>query len=98
MRGDREGTVNIWKPVDKLGFRLATYWTPVLQVRAGTVSTLLGLCLVPLVVVSGEPPLIYLMSAGALILGGMGILVTAVLAVKEDDTLEEEDLLPEEES
>jgi hypothetical protein len=88
-------SVNVWRPLDWLGYRAATWWTPQLQVRTGTLCTLAGIALVPFVLVSGEPPLIYLMSAGALVLSGMSILVTAVLALHEDPEASEEDLDPD---
>jgi hypothetical protein len=87
--------VNVWRPIEWVGYALARWWTPKLQVRTGSLATLAGIALVPLVFISGEPPLIYLMSAVALILGGMGVLVTAVLAVKEDPETTEEDIRPD---
>lgn len=58
--------------------------------------TILGVALVPYGLLSSEPFVIYEMSALALVIGGMGILVTAVLAVKEDPHSDEEDLKPNE--
>lgn len=84
----------IWKPVDWLGYKLAKWWTPQLQVRTGTVLTILGVLLLVYTPLSGEPPLIYFMSALALIIGGLSVLVTAVLAVAEDPDMTSDDLDP----
>lgn len=84
--------MNVWKPIDRLGYAIAKWWSPRLQVRTGVMLTLTGLGLVPYVVWSGEPPVIYEMSALALIFGGLGVIVTAVLALKEDADSSEEDL------
>lgn len=81
--------------IDSLGYWIAKRWTPILQVRVGTLSTIAGLLLIPVGFISGEPILIYMMSAFALVLAGLGVLVTAVLAVKEDPDSSEEDLKPE---
>lgn len=89
------------KWLDGLGYRLATWWTPALQVRTGTLLTLLGFAfgvLTPFAVWAGGVWLLlltYVMSFLALVLGGMGILVTAVLAVKTAPDVSEEDLNPE---
>lgn len=81
--------------LDKVGYALATWWTPMLQVRSGTVATLAGILLALYGPFSSEQFLIYEMSAVALILAGMGILVTAILAVKEDPELSHDDLDPD---
>lgn len=86
--------MSLWKPIDWLGYEIAKWWTPQLQVRTGVVMTLVGIVLLPVGPFSGEPPLIYYMSAFALIVGGMSVLITAVLAIKEDDKASEEDLRP----
>lgn len=86
--------MNIWHPIDVIGYKIATVWTPPWQVRTGVVLTLGGVVLIPYVFLSGEPPVIYLMSAGALILGGLGVVVTAVLAVREDPDSSTDDLKP----
>lgn len=86
--------MNLIKPIDKLGYILATWWTPKLQVRTGTLLTILGVLLIPYGIFTGEPLLIYEMSALALVIGGLGVLVTAVLAVEEDPNSKKEDLDP----
>ncbi len=85
----------MWRWIDRLGYVLAAFWTPRLQVRTGTICTLAGVILAFYGPFSGEQFLIYEMSALALVLGGMGILVTAVLAVKQDPDTSEEDLDPD---
>jgi hypothetical protein len=87
--------MSIWNPIDRLGHWIATSWTPLLQVRSGTVCTLGGIVLGLYGPWSGEQFLIYEMSAVALILAGLGILVTAVLAVNEDPDSDPEELLPD---
>lgn len=86
--------MKIWNPIDRLGHWLAVGWTPRLQVRTGTLCTLGGIAVAAYGPFSGEPIFIFEMSAIALILAGMGILVTAVLAVKEDPDSDTEDLDP----
>lgn len=86
--------MNVWHPVDRLGYLLSIGWTPHLQVRTGTLLTILGFVLIPYGPFSGEPLLVYEMSALALVLAGLGILVTAVLAVKEDPDSDTEELNP----
>jgi hypothetical protein len=56
--------------------------------------TLGGLALIPYVFFAGEPPVIYLMSAVALVLGGLSVVVTAVLAVHSDPQSDPKDLKP----
>lgn len=87
--------MNIWRPVDAVGHAVVQWWSPLRQVRTGVLVTAVGLALIGYLPFSGEPPLIYLMSAVALVLAGLGILVTAVLALKEDDDASEDDLLPD---
>lgn len=84
----------MWRPIDWLGHKLAVGWTPKLQVRTGTVLTIAGVALMPYGFVAGEPFLVYEMSAVALVLGGLGVLVTAVLAVKEDPDSSTDELQP----
>ena len=57
-------------------------FTPVNQTRLGVVMTDLGIVLAVAwwFVARSEPPLIYEMSAFALVFGGVGVVVTAVLA------------------
>lgn len=84
----------MWRGIDRIGYWIATTWSPVRQLRTGVVLTIVGLGLIPYVFFSDEPPLIYLMSAVALVLGGLGVVVTAVLAVHQDPDSDPEDLKP----
>jgi hypothetical protein len=74
---------------------MATSWTPRLQVRTGTLCTIGGVILALYGPFTSEQFLIYEMSAFALVLAGLGVLVTAVLAVKEDPDTSEDDLDPD---
>lgn len=84
----------IWKPIDEVGYWIHQKWTPELQIRTGTLMTIVGVVLVPIGPFTGEPLLVYEMSAAALIVGGLGVLITAMLAVKQDPNVSEEDLKP----
>lgn len=86
--------IDVWKPIDNIGFWIATWWSPAKQVRTGVILCVISLALIPYVFLAGEPPIIYLMSASALLLGGLGIVVTAVLAVKEAPDSDVDDLRP----
>lgn len=86
--------MSLWKPVDWLALKIAESFTPVWQMRLGVVMVLAGLVLVLGGFVTSEPPLIYQMSAWALVIGGLGFLVTALLALREDPEASEEDLKP----
>ena len=86
--------MNVWKPVDLMGYWLAAQWTPVRQIRTGVLATIAGVILIVVGFFVDEPPLIYQMSAWTFMFGGLGIVVTAVLALKEDPDLTEEDLKP----
>lgn len=85
----------LWDPIDRFGYVLFKWWTPQLQVRTGVLSVLLGIGLALYGPWSGEPILIYEMSALALFIGGLGVLVTAVLAVREDPEMQDNDLNPD---
>lgn len=86
--------IDIWKPVDAAGYWIATWWTPAKQVRTGVVLTLGSALMFLYLPFSGEPPVIYIMSAFALLFGGLGIIVTAVLAIHEDPESSQDDLKP----
>jgi peptidoglycan/LPS O-acetylase OafA/YrhL len=84
----------MWNLIDRIGYWIATKWTPAWQLRTGVALTLGGLALIPYVFVADEPPVIYLMSAVALVLGGLSVVVTAVLAVHSDPDSDPKDLKP----
>lgn len=85
----------MWRWVDRVGYWTATSWTPMWQVRTGVVLTIVSFLTLLYLPFSGEPPVIYVMSALALVLTGLGLIFTAVLALKEDDAASEEDLSPD---
>lgn len=87
--------MNFWRPIDALGYGLFAWWTPQLQVRTGVLTLLAGTALAFWGPFSGEQFLIYEMSAWALIIGGMGVVETAILAVRQDPETDPEDLKPE---
>lgn len=72
--------MNWWKPLDVQGDWIRRVFTPEHQVRLGVVMTDLGLVFCLLVFKTDEPPLIFEMSALALLFAGIGTVVTAVLA------------------
>jgi hypothetical protein len=84
----------MWNVIDRIGYWIATKWTPAWQLRTGVALTLGGFALIPYVFFAGEPPVIYLMSAVALVLGGLSVVVTAVLAVHSDPNSDPKDLKP----
>lgn len=75
----------IWRPVDWVGKQIHEHWTPLWQVRTGVLCAFASLVLVVYGVRTKEPLLIYQMSAFALVLAGVGLIITAVLAVEETD-------------
>lgn len=76
----------MWKVLDSQSDWIRRVFDPLAQMRLGVVMTDLGFLLAIIwpVIARSEPPLIYEMSAGALIFGGVGVVVTAKLA--EDTT------------
>lgn len=86
--------MKFWDPLDRVAAAVADWWSPKLQVRTGLLLTIVGLIAIPYGPFSGEPLMVYEMSAVALVLGGLGVLVTAVLALKQDPNTSEEDLAP----
>lgn len=83
-----------WRPVDLAGRAFVEWWKPVRQLRTGVLAIAGGIVIAAVGPMVDEPPLVYQMSAMALILGGAGIAVTAVLALKQDPDSSEDDLLP----
>lgn len=76
----------LWRVLDVQSDWIRRVFDPCAQMRLGVVMTDLGLLLAVVwpVVARSEPPLIYEMSALALIFGGVGVVVTAKLAEDED--------------
>ena len=66
--------------LDVQGEWIRRVFTPEQQIRLGVVMTDLGVGLCLAVFWTDEPPLIFEMSALALLFGGIGVVVTAVLA------------------
>lgn len=73
------------KFLDVQGEWIREHFTPVNQIRLGVVMTDLGLVLCLAVFWTDEPPIIFEMSALALLFGGVGTVVTAVLAKTTED-------------
>jgi hypothetical protein len=76
----------LWWPFDIQGEWIRRIFDPQGQIRLGVVMTDLGLILCFSVVKTSEPPLIFEMSALALLFGGIGVVVTAVLAKVTEET------------
>ncbi len=77
--------VNLWKPIDWLGNWLGNFLTAKNQLRLGIICVLVSLPLAGYGPFSGEQLLIYEMSALALTLTGVGLVLTAVLLLKQDE-------------
>jgi len=78
------GRWSFWRPIDWLARRLADNMGAENQLRLGIVCCLLTIPLYVYCGWSGEPPLIYLMSAVALTLTGVGIVVSAQVLLKQE--------------
>ena len=77
--------------IDRQADWIRRVFTPEQQTRLGVVMIDLGLVLAfgwP-IFAKQEPPLIYEMSAAALVFGGIGVVVTAVLAEDTGDAADE---------
>lgn len=70
----------IWRPIDALARWLRDTLGYQVQLRFGVVTVLASLPLYPYAPFSGEPPLIYVMSALAITLTGVGIVIAAEAA------------------
>lgn len=71
--------------LDRQGAWIRKHFGTQNQVRLGVIMTDLGALLTFGVFVVSEPPLIYIMSALALLFAGIGTVVTAVLAQVEEE-------------
>lgn len=78
--------MNIWKYVDIHADWLRRVFTPQRQMRMGVLMIWLAIPLCFFVFWTDEPPLVYEMSALALLVGGLGFVITAVLAVENAET------------
>jgi hypothetical protein len=76
--------VNAWAPIDWLADQVQNRIDIEVQERMAVVTILVSLLLVPYGFFSGEPLLIYLMSAFALTLSSIGWLASLVAAKKAD--------------
>lgn len=86
-----------WRPIDWVGKQIHTHWTALQQIRTGVLMTLAGLALAVYGIRTSEPFLVYEMSAFALVFAGMGVVITAVLALETSDTADTVDDLIEQE-
>jgi hypothetical protein len=71
--------------LDHEGDLILAAFGPQNQIRLGVIMTNMGIVFCLLVVKTDEPPLIFEMSALALLFGGIGVVVTAVLAKVTDE-------------
>lgn len=76
---------NFWQPIDLLGHWLGRVLNARNQLRLGILCVLASLPLAVYGPMSGEPVLIYEMSAIALTLTGIGLVLTAVLLFKQEE-------------
>lgn len=74
--------------LDWQGQLIRRFFTPQNQVRLGALMFDVGLVMHVIDPLVDEPPLIYQMSAGALTFGGIGVVVTAVLAKVTEENVD----------
>lgn len=77
--------MGLWKPIDWLARWLGDHMTAHNQLRLGILLVLGSLPLYGYAPFSGEPPIIYVMSALALTLTGVGIVVGAEVLTNQED-------------
>lgn len=77
--------MTFWKPIDAMARWLGRKMGAENQLRLGIVLCIASLPLYAYLPFSGEPPLIYGMSALALTLTGVGIVVSAQVLVKQEE-------------
>lgn len=82
----------VWRSIDQIGYRIARSLGPCVQMRLGVLMLVQSAGFVFWMPFSGEQVGIFLMSALALFYGGLGVIVTAVLAINESDDDDIEDL------
>lgn len=71
--------------LDRQGEWIRRHFQPQNQIRLGMVLIWIGVLMHIAVAFSSEPPLIAQMSAFAILVGGFGFVVTAVLAKNSED-------------
>lgn len=76
----------LWNLLDRQGEWVRRHFDPQNQIRMGMLLIWVGVLLHIAVLFTSEPPLIAQMSAFAILVGGFGFVVTAVLAKKEDES------------
>lgn len=74
--------------LDRQGEWVRRHFEPQNQIRLGMLLIWIGAVMHIAVAFSSEPPLIAQMSAFAILVGGFGFVVTAVLAKMEEETSE----------
>lgn len=77
--------MNLWRPVDSIGDWIRDRLNYDAQLRLGVLMVLLGLGLLGYMPFTNEQPLIYFMSAAALIFAGCGVIVGAEAAMEASD-------------
>lgn len=74
----------MWKYIDEFGYWLLRHLTVEVQMRVGVLCTLASLPFFAAVFFVSEPPLIFVMSAGALLLTGLCIVIAAAPSEEEE--------------
>lgn len=77
--------MNPWRPVDAVAGWIKDCLDYEAQLRLGVLMLLLGLALLGYMPFTNEQPLIYFMSAAALIFAGCGVIVGAEAAMEASD-------------
>lgn len=77
--------MNFWRPVDAVGNWIREQLDYDAQLRLGVLMVLLGLGLLFYMPFAGEPPVIYFMSAAALIFAGAGVIASVEAAMEASD-------------
>jgi hypothetical protein len=76
----------LWSLLDRQGEWVRRHFPPQNQIRLGMSLIWVGVAMHIAVAFSSEPPLIAQMSAFAILVGGFGFVVTAVLAKSEEES------------
>ena len=74
----------IWRSIDRLGRWLAERLGAVVQLRVGILCVVASVPLVAYGPFSGEPPIVYQMSAVAITLTGAGLVISAQVLLKQE--------------
>lgn len=80
--------MNLWKPIDVTSDWLRHSFGPKAQLRMGVIMVLMGIAGTIYLPWSGEPPIIYIMSALALIFAGIGVVVSAETLIEVANDVE----------